>query len=230
MPAKAKPSSGRRNNNGKRRGQSVRALPLTQTLPFSATRRMNLVFPMNSYFNEASAGASVVKAFRLNNAYDVDPSVGSTATMALTAYAQFYTKYRVLRARAHLEGVVQNLGGAIATVVMVPTAEQSTMPSYAPSWPTLPHAKAATLGPIGSTTTSQKFVLDATWKMWEILGITEQEYRGEAEYAAPLNGSPTRQLYFQLGLFGQSPSTLSLVYYLRLSMDVELFSPVLIGS
>jgi hypothetical protein len=219
-----------KNNRRKAKGKRSAVVPLTQTPPFSATRRINLVFPMNYFMTESAAGTSIVKGFRLNNAFDVDPAVGSTATMALAAYSQFYTKYRVLRARARVEGVLQGMGGAAACVVLVPTAEQNSMPSYAASWPTLPRAKSAVLGPIGSTTTSQKYSLDATWNMWDILGITEQEYRGEAEYASPMNNSPVRMLYFQLGHFGQSSTPLTNVYFLTLSMDVELFSPVLIGT
>lgn len=208
-------------------------LPLTLVPPSNhGTKRVTMPYAQFFYMSEAAATNGIVKYFRLNGPYDVDPSLASGPTFSLAQWAGFYQYYRVMRARCRAECVVQLADGQ-AKVSMFPSSFSSNVPSNPDSWALQPHAVSKTVGPWSGGATashSRDFVLDRTYSMWEVLGVPKGAYVGEKDYQSVFNSVPPTGLFLQMGLAGRSSQACTLTCRLTISFEMLLSSPVLIGS
>jgi len=208
-------------------------LPLTLVPPSNyGTKRVTMPYSQFFYMSESAAATGVVKYFRLNGPYDVDPSLASGPTFSLAQWAGFYQYYRVLRARCRAECVVQ-LNNGQAKVSMFPSSFSSNVPSNMDSWALQPHAVSKAVGPWSGGTTgfhTRDFVLDKTYNMWDVLGVPKEVYMGEKDYQSVFNSVPPTGLYLQVGMAGSSSAACTLLCRLTISFELLLSSPVLIGT
>lgn len=225
------PSAQKKGKTAKRQrgGRKGRTLPLTLSPPTNhGTMSVTMPFSQFFFMSEGAASTGIVKYFRLNGAYDVDPSAPSGPTFSLAQWAGFYHYYRVLRARCHAECVVQGVTTQVK-VSMFPTSFSSNVPSNQDSWALQPHSVSRMAGPWAGTTT-RAFTLDRTYTMWEVLGVPRMTYMSENDYRAAFNTVPNNGIFLQIALASNSNVAATLTCRLTISFEMLLSSPVLIGT
>lgn len=212
-----------------RRGRRPKSIPLT-LVPPSNRGSMMVTVPYSQFFyiSESAASTGVVKYFRLNGPYDVDPSVASGPTFSLANWAGFYSYYRVLRAHVRAECIIQNVNGPNC-VSMFPTSYSSTVPSDQNSWQVQPYAIHKTVGPLTGTT-SREFNLETTYNMWDVLRVPKQTYMSEADYQSVFNSVPSKLIFLQIAMAGASSAPSTLTCRLSIGFEVLLSSPATIGA
>lgn len=228
MPSNT-PKRGNNAKNKNRRARKPKSIPLT-LVPPSNEGSMMVTVPYSQFFymSESAAATGVVKYFRLNGPYDVDPSVASGPTFSLANWAGFFSYYRVLRAHVRAECLIQNVSGPNC-VSMFPTSYSSTVPTNQDSWQVQPFAIHKTIGPwTGST--SREFVLDATYNMWDVLRVPKTTYMSEADYQSAFNSVPAKLIFLQMAMAGASSGPSTLTCRLSIGFEVLLSSPALIGA
>jgi hypothetical protein len=189
------------------------------------------VYPTAFYITESAAGVGAFRYFRLNSAYDVDTTVGSTTMPGFAEWSSFFNNYRVWYTRVRLEGAVTGLGGnALATVCLVPNSFQATLPSAAGTWSVQPLSSHRSL--VNTTSGGNNMVrFDRTFQLPSIMRITTSQYKNDMDFSGTIGSNPARQGYLAVTVAGlNSSSAVSLAVQLYIAMDIEFFNPIQLST
>jgi hypothetical protein len=230
MPAKHK-SGSKRNRPVNRKPRSKKHGKMSMVYVPPSSKKVTLVFAEQNQIVEGAAGTGAFQFYRLNSAYDVDTSVGSTSTPGFAEWSTFFTNYRVWRTRVRIEGNVNNLTqGGIGTVSLIPNPLQPTLPSSAVSWPVQYGAIHQTVNNLNSGG-HNLIVLDKQFSLPTVFRITPSQYKNEFDFSATTTTNPTRQAYVAVAMKSYDSGTVAgFSYQIYVSMEVEFFNNVLLAS
>lgn len=193
--------------------------------------RVNLLFRQEKVLTESAAGLGAFNFYRVNGAFDPDQAALGPSALGFNQYAALFLAYRVHACRIRVEGVVNfaaasNAGMAIVT--LTPNPRQVTLPADAALWGGEPGAISKTVTPqtVGG---ANRFILDKTYKPWDILKITRAQYMNETDYSSLVTTTPVKEVYVALtvnGVLAAGVTTLSAI--VTISYEVEFFEPVLL--
>lgn len=215
----------------KRRRTTRTRVPLPLTSSYPSNQTVRLVFTETFTISEASAGNGVVRAFRLNNAYDVDAAVGGTSAVGFAQYAAMFNNYRVLHTRVNVAGVA----GTPSQVVLMPMPVLTVVPSPAKNtWAVQPYttstfALQATGGP---PATGGQYMVNLNWDvpLHKVFGIPKKQYEMDSDYAASVGAGPVNTANIWVGgysMFGATVGSFGL--RVTVSMLVRFFNPKLLN-
>jgi hypothetical protein len=180
---------------------------------------------------EGSPGTGVQLGFKINSAYDVDPSVGSTSTPGFAEYANYFGSYRVWGASVKIEGCASNGGSGIPALVGMYPNSTSTVLSAIDSWAVAPMSVNKT---VRSDTTGggfNVFKLRKKFLFHQVLRITRRQFTDNFSYVGATNGNPSTILYlYVFGSAAGSGSATIFTYGIWVQMDVEFFNPAQLSS
>ncbi len=172
------------------------------------------------------AGSQAV--YRLNSIFDPDASVGGHQPYGYDQMAALYNRYRVLKARWHIEFgtstqtyniVVVPVNGSLATAITNDTTFETACE--------MPFARTYTQGGSGAPTT----VAVGGMALNKLNGVTTTEYLGDDRFEAQIGANPAEVMQLYVGIFNPTGSTVVPFISLTLSYDVDLHDPLpLVGS
>ena len=188
--------------------------------PVTAPDEMDvkLKFVASSYMTNG-AGGSTGKEWTPNAAYDVDPSLGSTATNGFEAYALLYSYYRVISYQYCIDVVNREADAVVVYCYNTnTTVTGSSLDVYAGN----PYCSTALLGAATGGKNSHSFRghVDCS----KLLGSIEAET--DATTRALTSGVPSDLLF--LSLFAAANSALGTLasgvsYTVKITMQVRFF-------
>lgn len=220
-----KPKSG----SGRSRRSGPRGMPLQYVNPPS--KKVHLVFYDTSYVAESATGTGGTHFYRLNSAYDVDTNVGSTTIPGFNEWQNFYTSYRVWRARIRVIGTVNvSSSNGVCTVTLTPNAYTATIPSNPKAWPVQPQSVFKVVPPVnaGSNAVAR---LDHTFNLPRLAALTPQQYKTDMDFTANVASNPSRQLYCAVTVQGNTGGGVATyVYSIWVSLEIEFFNPATLSA
>jgi len=227
---------GNRGSRSKSKGSSRRNRgvnqpgPLRNYTPFSyvppSSRRIRLTWVGAYNLTESAVGVGVEKILRLNAAYDVDPSVGSTSTPGFAEQAAIFANYRVWATSVRVVGTFT--GGSAGTFVeafMYPNATNVFLGSGG-SWVTAPGVvkkpiRADNTGGTNVVTLLRRFNLPA------VARLTPLQYSIPLDWTASVTSVPPRLIQMAFGFTSTGSSTVVTMNALcYMQMDIEFFNPI----
>lgn len=199
--------------------------PFTYVPPSS--RRVRLTWHGSKAMAETTASAGVQQTFKINSAYDVDPSVGSTSTAGFAEYAAFFSTYRVWGASIRFEGAASGgSSGTVAVVGMYPNATNTFLTS-SDSWAVAPMSVNRTVRAETSSGGVNFFKLTKKYTFNEVLRITRRQFTDNFSYTGATSSNPATILYLSVFGFGiGTSSAVTFTYSIWVQMDVEFFNPI----
>jgi len=174
---------------------------------------------------ESGAGAGVVQTYKLNSAYDVDDSVGSTATAGFAEWAAFYAAYRVWSTSVKIEGVLTGgTTGSMGIVTLYPNATSVFLVGSGQTAPMsvrkISRADAVNGGP-------NRISMVKRFDLPTVLRFTKSQYNNDQDFAASVTASPSRLVRFGVGTLGVgSTVAVQFTYAIWVEMMIEFFNPV----
>jgi hypothetical protein len=155
-----------------------------------------------------------------SNAYDLDPSLGSTASPGFTELAAFYSTYRVTCSYIVVRFADPSTIIPISCVVLPLNIDPGGSPSIATiiSWRSNPYARVGTTisgAPLAELknfmTTNKIFGNDMTFF--------------DDNFASPTNGAPTNNWFWGIGVYSQANIATNPVRLdVQISVGVEFFN------
>jgi hypothetical protein len=172
----------------------------------------------------ANAGVSQAAIeLKSNDAYDVDPALGSTETYGFDQYAQLYSYYRVI-SYSYVITVTNNSGLGTDSPIMMYVLNTNTQPSLSGSrydlYSTNPHCQSKLLSlPYAA---GSNHTMRGTHPISRIVGSkvpeTDDSYRGLT------TGSPSDLTWLSLAI--ENPTSgvgVNIVYDMKLVMNVRFY-------
>lgn len=225
MPMKKQQQQQKRKS---KRGPRVSpALPLAMVFP--TTKQMTFVATFRIAITESAAGTGQFAFIALNNLYDVLSAAGGPATAGLSAMSSFYRNYRVDSARLRLEGVTAAAGTGVAIEsCLTPTGITTTLSASPENWSIMPGAVSQITSSALSGSGKPNVLLDKTYDIPKLLGISRAKYEAEDNYSSVFNGSPATQVYVAMTTYGMAGATgaATLNGRYRVVMRATLYNPV----
>jgi hypothetical protein len=201
------------------------------TMSYPSSKMVRLVFVESFQITEGAANAGAFRYLRLNSAYDVDTTLGSTSTPGFAEWAAFFSNYRVWSTAVRAEVTVSGGGsGAVATVCLVPNSSQATLPAAPAVWAVQPQAVhmqllAQTSGGHNMATFTRRY------SMPTIFRVTRQQFLSDFDYTATTSSNPARQAYLACTVLGNAAtSAFVAVYQVYVSMEIEFFNPIQLST
>lgn len=216
---------GKKRNNRKNDSRSMvltgtapRKIPST-FLPGPDSARSFLAYEGTYGLVEAGAGQGAFQVMRLNSIYDPDfTGVGVTA-LGYTTWQNYYSKYRVIGARAIVRFVNVTGGGQIQGILW---GTNSTITVNPTNWPAEPQSfsKLST----GATGSRAVNVFDRTFDLWKVASVTREQYIVEESFAAAFGSNPANNLYLYAWMTGKLSSAAQTANIeVRIIYDVEFY-------
>jgi hypothetical protein len=195
------------------------------------SRHVTLVYTDFPTVTESAAGVGAFNFYRLNSAYDVNTSLGSTATPGFAEWSAFFGNYRVWKTRVRVESAVSGItGSGLATVMLIVNPSQPTLPASSTNWP----VQYGTVHETVSNVTNggrQITVLDKQYSLPAVFRVTSRQFRDDFDFTAITSSNPTRQGYVAFAVKSNGSSTaVSAFAQVYVSMDIEFFNPILLAS
>jgi hypothetical protein len=160
--------------------------------------------------------------FRPSGAFDVDPTVFSTATPGFAELAQFYSYYRVTTSRCTIciTNPSTSLGIVLVVLPLVTDPGASPVGVIVNAWPDQPYAKQKMCGLLGSPPASVVNEIST-----ERLFGTKAVYVDDA-YASQVNTTPIFNWYWGVGILSGSvpASNISVTMQYKIEMGVEFYA------
>ncbi len=211
----------------RRRGQA--SGPIKSVTPL-ANRHCKLAFSANFSGTESAVGVGIYNFYRLNGPYDPDTAVLSNATPGLAALAQLYRSMRVLAARVEVSGAwfVGSNNVGTATLSLVPTAFQPVLPSNPSYWPVQPNARYVTTNchSVHGTYPCGTFPpVRGSWKIYDVMNVTKDQYLDEADFATTTASNPTRQAYVAVAVSTNNAAPVIVTLQVRIEYAIEFYDP-----
>lgn len=197
------------------------------TLP----RAVNLVAPdrimtrlsYKGQMNLTIAAAGVVVAFRYtpSAAFDIDPLLGSTATVGFSEWSAFYNNYRVPSSKLKIEAC--NFTTTPLTAIIVPlNSDPGSTPTAASvsEWQNNPYAKVALVCPTGGPSTK----LSQQMSTEKIFGSKMVLF--DDNFQSLVTSIPNNNWFWAIGLWtGQAVgANTSVLFSIEILIDCEFFS------
>lgn len=218
------PKQQRKQRKGKRSAYQPRALierrSAARVGPITAADEtdVRLKFVHSSYMTNG-AGGYVGKSWTPNAAYDVDPSLGSTATNGFEAYALLYSYYRVISYQYSIEVINRELDAIVVYCFNTNTAITGTsFDIYSAN----AYCSSALLTHVYGGTNHHTF--SGSVDCSKLLGSVEAET--DATTRALVTSTPTDLLYLSLYVAaGASAGTLpsGVAYHAKITMNVRFY-------
>ncbi len=170
----------------------------------------------------AAAGQYSSYRWRPSAAYDIDPTLGSTATVGFNEFAAFYNQYRVTSSAIK---VTATAGTAVfpRQLVVVPlNGDPGISPTLGTvvEWCNNPYSKVNFVGSLGTPpkSVSQKMSTE------KIFG-SKMVYNDD-NFMSLTNNIPNNNWYWAIGISGPVPasSTETWLAQTEISIDIEFFS------
>lgn len=231
MPAK-KQTKSKMPKRSRARSRRARVSPLVFTMSYPVSKRVRLTYIGDGFqITESAAGVGAFRYFRLNSAYDVDTTLGSTTIPGFAEWSAFYSNYRVWSTAVHYEGSVQGgSAGSMATVCLVPNSSQATLPSSANTWPVQPQTLHRTILMYGSGG-ANKVTFTRRYDIASIFRVTRSQFLNDFDFSATTSSNPARQAYLAITVQGNaSSSAVVLTSVIYFSMEVEFFNPIQLST
>lgn len=169
-----------------------------------------------------SAGAQyAVKAWKTNDAYDVDPVLGSTNTPGFALFADWYTFYRVIDYRTTIH-VANTQSFPVSLYFVNSNNDYSATPATYELYAANPYGRIALLPAQGTTGSYKIFVFRHT--ISQIVGSLAPET--EDNYRALTNTSPADLTWLSVAVNTNSATNLlstGVRYQLTHTMTVRFF-------
>jgi len=178
--------------------------------------RMNLLFQKQVIMNNSGVGYQNVR-FAPTNAYDIDPTVGSTAMSGFSEYATLYRFYRVHSSRILVDFVNQETFG-VMVYVAVANSDPSTGSATCVAFLTNPRTKQMTLGPATGMSSGAIRSNHSTSQMGGVSSLSILD-----EYSALTSGSPNNNWWWVIGTFSAANMSSGIFMSLRIEVEVEFF-------
>lgn len=191
------------------------------------SRRVQLTWSGFKSVTESAAGAGGQSFYKINSAYDVDSSVGSTSTPGFAEYSYFFSSYRVWAAEVMVIGsCAGGVSGSVATVVIYPSPTSVFLSSPA-SWTVAPLAVKKTIRADSTAGGSNLATLRKRYDFPTLLRISIPEFLNNFSYTASTTANPSTLVSLAVGVVGINSSTaVGFSYQIYVKMDVEFFFPV----
>lgn len=182
---------------------------------------VRLTWPESTLTRNNSTNSVMNWSYRMNSAFDPDPSFGTGAIPGFVEYANFYKLYRVHGAR--VRGTIQSLDNVPSTVVVTPVPTLSTNNTItvasALEYSENPYSIVRSMTGINGGPSEQRF--DVTFSMTKVLG--EKSWLFDPAYAATTAQNPASQLYIQFSSFTALLYTLGYSLNIHVEYDVEFY-------
>ncbi len=179
--------------------------------------RAFLAYEATYGLTEAGAGLGVFQVMRLNSIYDPDfTGVGSTA-LGYSTWQNFYTRYRVLGARAIVR--FANITGN-AQIHGLMWGTNSTISATSLYWPAEPQSMSRlSMGNTGSRSVTS---FDRTFDLPRVVSITRQQFISEENYSGTFGSNPGNSIYLFVWMTGKLASVAQTANVeVRIIYDVE---------
>lgn len=161
---------------------------------------------------------SANKRFNVTNAYDIDPTIGSTSLGGFVAYATLYRFYRVIAYKAKAR--CSNLETFPVTVFLTPfNVDPGANANNQLACLTNPRTSSATLGPLtgnGIATISQS---ETVWKY----GGSMNPMLADVYSGSTTGSSPTNNMYVELGSYGTANGVSGVLCELTIDITLQFF-------
>jgi len=199
-------------------------LPYFRPLVLAVPDKMFTRLKYSGFGNATINVGSIIttRRYRPTAVYDVDPSLGSTATPGFAELAALYGSYRVARSHIKLQVSPCNSNG-LSLVVLPLNVDPGSSPSNATvqSWPMNPYAKYKLLAGTGGPVSTIQHVMS-----------TEQIFGSKAVYfddnfASLVSTNPINNWYWVIGFINNSTvsgSAIQIGFLTEIEMDVEFFN------
>jgi len=222
-----------RSKRSNRPDQDGQKLPLATmvTIPKS----INLIFPDKMTAKLSYTVSGLLQILTTNGyiatyltpsaAYDVDPTILSTAMPGFSELATFYSIYRVIASAVTVEAVIPStdgIPGNSAVMVIVPLNSSPAGASYADviGWRGNTYSKSCLL-PI----TAQPTKLSSSMTTEKIFGSRAVYF--DDSFTSNVTTIPVNNWYWAFGFASDSNpplANLDISVYIRLTVDIEFFS------
>jgi hypothetical protein len=196
-----------------------------------ASRKVRLVFTESFVVTESAANVGAFRYLRLNSAYDVDTTLGSTSTPGYIEWTNFFSNYRVWSTAVAVEASASGgSAGSQALVSLVPNALQATLPSTAAIWPVQPGALHWNIL-MYSSGGANKVMFKKRYSLPKIFKITRPQFLSDFDFSATTGSNPARQAFLAVCVQGVgSSSAVSLLTQVYVSMEIEFFNPIQLST
>jgi hypothetical protein len=200
-------------------------------MSYPSSKKVRLVWTESFQITEGAANAGTFRYLRLNSAYDVDTTLGSTTTPGFTEWSAFYGNYRVWSTAIRLEAVASGgSASSLATVCLVPNSSQATLPSTPAVWAVQPQAVHKNILMYNSGGTN-KATFVRRYDTATIFRVTKQQFQTDFDFTATTSANPARQAYVAITILGNgSTSAMSLLAQVYASMEIEFFNPIQLST
>jgi len=168
----------------------------------------------------AMGGSEASLRYRPTGAYDVDPTLGSTATPGFAEYAGFYSSYRVVSSKAKF-AFTQNGSSPLVAISVPLNADPGAAPVFATiaAWASNPYQKHKAIPPVGAPTS----VLISTMSTEKIYGSKMVYF--DDNFSSPVNTVPVNNWWWAIGIICSPVAAVAtnINTVIDIDMDVEFF-------
>ena len=202
-----------------------RIVPVHTRPPRSTTAVV--VYTKSVDMTESVVNQGVAAAFRMNAAYDVDPTVLSTSAPGFNEYAAFWSRYRVMRCRATVHGIATGISQIC--LITAPFGAYSLPTPAASTW----GVQRNSFSKVCNQISGQSYYLvdiEGQWDLWKVANVPKSVYRNSMNFSA-LTGSTPSDMY-TLSVAGHGiASGAAIRYFLQvtIAMEVEFTDPKLLS-
>jgi len=191
-------------------------------------RRVRLTWIGNKVLTEAAAGTGVVNTFKLNSAFDVDDSFGSTNTPGFTEYASFFSAYRVWESSVRIEGTLA--GATLPGNAMIGLWPNATNTFLITQMYSAPMGLRRVLRADNAAAVTH-FQMKKRFSNPTVFRITKQQYNTDMDFTANVSANPVRIARFGVGVQGINSTTpVTAVYTIWVEMFIEFFNPYILSQ
>lgn len=183
---------------------------------------VTLKYPYVASFSISPAQQANGFRLRPSSAYDVDPTLLSTATPGFSEWATFYANYRVLRSAIKVEINNRSTAQGGVLIVLPLNADPGSAPSVATvtSWLGNPFHRRAVFGTAGAKPT----MVSNSMSLERLFG-SKMVYTDD-NFTSLVTGIPTNNWYWAVFAFltNVPAAAVTVEFFVTVTMEVEFFS------
>lgn len=215
----------RTSKTGRGKARKTQRTNLGKQFPFSPRAVVELNY---MYLRDSSASVADNAIIRLNSAFDFDYSGTGHQPMGFDQYAGLYSTYRVLQVK--FQGHLLNTNTDpcvhtwnVSTDPTVITASAAGISNAAEQ----PNGGMAPVYGEGAASTS----FSKSYRIAQVLGLTEAQYRSDDSYAAVTNTNPAIIAYLHNAISDGSGTAQGGVFFmLKCILTIEFTLPIVMAS
>lgn len=213
-----------------KRGKAARSRPrggnrsgLTIATVVPNAFRTTMVYHTLLSLTEAAVNTGAYNAYSLIDLNDPDKTGVGAQPVGYDQWGQMYSRFKVTSVTLELQAVNRNNNAALVGWFVHNTLAPT---SSVQAWPAQRYAGCRLLqANTGGGSTAD---FRATFKLWDLMSLTKQQYMDELDFSQVSGAGPVKQVYFSA--FCQGFGTAAVVSYdLKIKYSVELSDPVSLG-